>query len=504
MVTASWTGEDAAEREFDFFISYARRDEVVARQIRDVLVANGFSVVIDLERLASGAEFLPWMEQAIGASERILVIATPNYFDPSSYTAHEYRLMFGRRGDPQGRVVPLILEECNAEMDSKPLLASVTPIRLVGMASSELERELVRRLTSPLTAEYPVPPQRVGDQVLHVDNARSRDCFTLGPLRTTWRLVEGDGQQPLTPQRVRVEVEPAFVELPDDMVPWYEEIRTEQEQRRARGLPHRWNGNSYAVSGLSIGRTPTDESPDLCLRLQQADYYTFLATQQLDRVLPDGTTPRSRYLDGIDPEDAPAFLSCSFGINVAVVTSDNHLVVSRRSGRVGSLPGLWSSSANEALSRDLDSQGRTPPDLFRVARRGLEEELSIQQHECSMELMFFGIDVQLQQWGAGFLARLRTVTAAQLQERRSQGVPDRWEHDHHEFVPFTVKDVVGYLLREDRRDAWTPIAPALFYLALVRAYGKRAVTRDTRRVLRELELDSGTTVFTPTPTGEVR
>jgi hypothetical protein len=49
---------------------------------------------------------------------------------------------------------------------------------------------------------------------------------------------------------------------------------------------------TYAVAGLSVDRYGIDEAPAVSLRLRESDYFTFLATQRLDRVLPDDRTGR--------------------------------------------------------------------------------------------------------------------------------------------------------------------------------------------------------------------
>ena len=136
------------------------------------------------------------------------------------------------------------------------------------------------------------------------------------------------------------------------------------------------------------------------MTLEQSDYYTFLATQQLDRPLPDGKTPRQLYLDNVDVTSIPSFMSSSFGTYVAVITADNLALFSRRSGAVGAFPGRWDASANEALSRSLDSSGRTPPNLYDVARRGLCEELALCPTDYRIELLAFNIARHSNQWGA--------------------------------------------------------------------------------------------------------
>jgi hypothetical protein len=173
------------------------------------------------------------------------------------------------------------------------------------------------------------------------------------------------------------------------------------------------------------------------------------------------------------------------------VTSDLLLVIQKRAQGVGSQPGTWSSSANEAVSRHLDSHGRTAPDLYDVMRRGIAEELSIDKSEYHLEMLAFTIDTERQQWGALFVAFLHELSGDDIRQRRTRGVPDKWEHDRVDFVRFEIEAVVRYLLRDDRIDQWSSVGPPLFYLALVRRYGRAVVERHTARVLRSLNRPDG-------------
>ncbi|MGV9497446.1 hypothetical protein ACWDQ0_04165 [Streptomyces sp. NPDC003642] len=145
------------------------------------------------------------------------------------------------------------------------------------------------------------------------ESAPAWRAFSLGPLQTSALIVEGDGELPISPDTVHVHVLDEEVTLPPDMAGWRDEIAAESEQVRADGRTPLWNGPRYAVESLDISRTALEERPEVHLRLRPTDYYTFLAAQQLDRRLPDGTTPRSRYLDPDEPLKAPAFLQCSLG-----------------------------------------------------------------------------------------------------------------------------------------------------------------------------------------------
>ncbi|MFJ9818410.1 hypothetical protein ACIRU3_24725 [Streptomyces sp. NPDC101151] len=310
--------------------------------------------------------------------------------------------------------------------------------------------------------------------------------FSLGPLQTSALIVEGDGTSPVSVEAIDVQVLDEEVRLPEEMAGWRDEIAEESERLRAEGSVPLWNGPRYAVESFDISRTALDERSEIRLRLRPTDYYTFLAAQQLDRRLPDGATPRTRYLDPEDPLTAPAFLQCSFAVNVAVVTADDMLVVSRRSNRVRMAPGVWNSSVNEGLSRHIDSAGRNAPDLHAVARRGMREELALEPHEYSLDLLAFVLDTDRRHWSGHFYARLKDLSSTSLQARMSRGVADRWEHQTIDYVPFRPAAVVTYMLRADRVHRWAPLAPALLHLSLVHVYGRTFVERVESQILRRL------------------
>ncbi len=316
--------------------------------------------------------------------------------------------------------------------------------------------------------------------------SRAWTTFALGPLHTSALIVEGDGESTITADAVHIQVLDDEAVLPPEMAVWRDEIEAGSAQLQAEGRTPVWNGPRYAVEAFGVSRTALDEQPEVHLRLRPTDYYTFLAAQQLDRRLSDGTTPRSRYLDPDRPLEAPAFLQCSFAVNIAVVTSDDMLVVSRRSERVRMAPGVWNSSVNEGLSRHIDSSGRSAPDLYAVCRRGMREELSLEPSEYSLALLAFVLDVDRRHWSAHFYARLKSLTCEGLQARMSRGVADRWEHQTTEFVPFRPADVSRYLLRPDRMHRWAPLAPALFHLALVHVHGRASVERAEAQAVRRL------------------
>lgn len=310
--------------------------------------------------------------------------------------------------------------------------------------------------------------------------------FQIGRLKTSLVLIEGDGQQPIAETHVHVRVDHIDVELPAEVATWRADIETEQLANQNAGRLFRWNGPNYALSDFVISRLGINEEPDIYLTFRNSDYFTFMATQQLDRPLNDGSTLRSKHVQSGTVWDIPDFMCCSFGLNMAVVTADKYLVFSKRSQLVGSAPGKWGASANEAVSRTLDSQGRSAPNLHEVARRGIREELAIERHEYDLDMLDFHIDAATCQWGGCFLASLNSLTAQELLDRVSRGAPDKWEHEDIELVQFTPHVVIRHLLRDDRIAVWGPATPQIAYLSLIRSYGKDRVERDLSRVLSEL------------------
>jgi hypothetical protein len=270
-----------------------------------------------------------------------------------------------------------------------------------------------------------------------VRNLRQREesspawrTFSLGPLHTSALIVEGDGESPIPAQAVYIQVLDQEIELPSDMADWWAEI---EEETRAGGqrAGHRCGTDLDTRSKRSMSPGLLSRSSRKCIcDCARRTTTPFSRRNNWTVDCPTGQAPRSRYLDPGDPLRAPAFLQCSFAVNIAVVTADDMLVVSQRSNRVRMAPGVWNSSVNEGMSRHIDSSGRSAPDLYAVARRGMREELSIEPHEYSLELLAFVLDTEKRHWSAHFYAKtegldLRGPASAYEQGSRGpMGAPD--------------------------------------------------------------------------------
>lgn len=299
-----------------------------------------------------------------------------------------------------------------------------------------------------------------------------REKVTVVGRQTDCHLFEGDGTRPILEENVRIRYIPERVEFPDEIARWRRAIEDEERRKEAAGEPHRWNNPRFAVERLVVTRTHALEEPVATLTLRDADYYDFLTTSiNLDRKQENGLTLRQQYLESRDPVDAPPFMFCSFGVNVAVETGgDGKMLFSHRSARVvGPNRSRWNSSANEGLAanHDLSPDGRIS--LHAVARRALREELAVQASDnVDLELLGFGLDLRNNQWAAFFRAVLPDLTEEDLRARWSLGIEDKWEHDAFALVPADPDSVLTFIHAQPP-ESWAPCAPTLFYLALVRS-----------------------------------
>ncbi|MET7876356.1 hypothetical protein [Micromonospora profundi] len=315
--------------------------------------------------------------------------------------------------------------------------------------------------------------------------------FEFGGVTSPCMIVAGDGTEAIREELVHLVVSDEPLELPAELAAWRSEIATEEQAKRAAGAPHHWNGDCFAVEELVEERTDRDEEVEIFLQLRRTDYYSFLASQHLDRRFRDGTTPRSRWIDPVGHRRAPAFMSLSIGTSVLVITTDHRVLICQRGPNVGSRPLHWGVSADEGLSAKLDSPSGLPPRLHATARRGLCEELSLEDHEYRLALLGFTIDTERHQWDSVFVAYAHDLSSEQLDRRLQRSAKDRGlEIESWEFIPFDVRSVLRRLTGGLPARAWTPVAPVALYLALVHEYGRWRVERLARSQSKRLRRSS--------------
>ena len=484
------------------FISYVREDAHHVDQLQRDLEAAGLRVWRDTANLWPGEDWRKKIRHAITDDALVFLacFSRKGLARNKSYQRQELNLAIEEmqlRSPDEPWLIPVRFDDCEIpyyDIGGGRTLASIQRADLFGehrdLEIARLVTAVQRLLGQKLVTQDNFKPTQSGmprprrHAKVTAGDAR-RTCFSIGNLDTTMLVVEGDGEQVIDEQNVHVIVDPKPVVLPSEMQAWRAEILRDQQQRAQAAHQHFWNGLNYAVSEFSVARTVHDEEPEIFFRLKPSDYGNFLASQQLDRRFGDGTTPRSRYLEPYrgNPLEVPNFMCSSFGTNAAVLTADGFFIFSKRSAQVGSRPNVWSSSANEALSRTLDNRGRSAPNLYDVMRRGIKEELAIDEEEYILEMLIVQIEMEFHQWGASWLAMLHDLTGEDVIARRLRGVADKWEHSELKLVDAEPENVFQFIREKISAGEMAPQLP-LYFFALVRRYGRRRVERAAKEIFR--------------------
>lgn len=247
-------------------------------------------------------------------------------------------------------------------------------------------------------------------------------------------------------------------------------IEQEQEQHRAQGLPFFWNGQIYTLDRFVIGREATNEDLTLDLWFLPSDYYTFLATNMS---LGEPALWET-YLSNVDWSETVPYFSNSFGVSLAVVTSDGYTVFTQRGKSVGTRPKVYDTSVIEGLSRPLDriTTGEAP-DVYRCACRGLAEELGLHESVdfavADITFLSFGVDTRYALRGLTGMVKINR-SIEKLLFLWNNGVRDKFENHKLFPVRFTPTDVVSFAY------AHQPFAPGpTLYYALVHEWGRSMV-----------------------------
>jgi len=295
-------------------------------------------------------------------------------------------------------------------------------------------------------------------------------CFSFGKLKTTWKTLDGDGRSIYLPQHIRSHYIPFAEKFPEELQVRKNQIQQEQEQKKEQGLPSFWNGEIYALDRFVIGREPMNEDMTLDLWFRPSDYYTFLATN-MSLKEPE---LREKYLSDVDWYDTIPHFSHSFGVSLAIITSDGYTLFTQRGKNVGSRPRIYETSVVEGLSRPIDrGTNGEEPDVYRCACRGLAEELGL--HEpvdfsvSDITFLSFGVDTRYGLRGLTGMVKIKK-SMEKLLLRWDNGVRDKFENQKLFPVPFTPKDVISFAYSHQ------PFAPGpTLYNALVHEFGHAMV-----------------------------
>ena len=110
----------------DFFVSHAGADAAWAEWVAWQLIDAGYSVELDVWDWAVGRNFVTAMNGALARADRVVALFSRAYFAPERYTTEEWSASLAHvPGAPDGRLVPVRVEEVPAELVPPLLRTSV-------------------------------------------------------------------------------------------------------------------------------------------------------------------------------------------------------------------------------------------------------------------------------------------------------------------------------------------------------------------------------------------
>lgn len=127
--------------EYDVFISYSRKDSVIANRIHDALAADGITSFIDLEGISGGVDFPAILAEAIMNSRILLLVASENSY-ASEFTRKELTFAVTKKGSKF--IFPLIIDKSTLPTDLEFLLSNINWRTL--SSSYRIEKELLEEI----------------------------------------------------------------------------------------------------------------------------------------------------------------------------------------------------------------------------------------------------------------------------------------------------------------------------------------------------------------------
>ena len=123
------------------FLSYASQQRAIAEEIRFALRSLGHQVFFDRDSLPIGDEYHFRIRKAVEQSEAFVFLISPQSVAQGRYTLTELKYARERWPEPQGKVLPVMIEKTEYG-DIPAYLTSVTVLEPQGNAAAEIAAEI--------------------------------------------------------------------------------------------------------------------------------------------------------------------------------------------------------------------------------------------------------------------------------------------------------------------------------------------------------------------------
>lgn len=290
-------------------------------------------------------------------------------------------------------------------------------------------------------------------QAAHIAQIGTRWGTRLGSVWFPW-VVAGFG--PYAPQDIESYFHRLEPEYPTDINRTFEEIRSDINERSARGEEVPYDGEDYKLVRFDVsGRRGPYEAPRLLLHFCPTTYFRMLATdQRLDvpiTVAGRTYTLRERYAADVDLRIQPvAQLATHWGVGLSVITSDGRLLVSER-GSTAVDPHVYFPAVAEGATQPMDAATNGAPDNFKTAARGVQEELGVPLSPDELTWLSFGANSYLCEYG--LIGRVdSSYSYDDIERRRALGAArDSWETRRLHGVELDPKAAAAFCSHPERR-----------------------------------------------------
>ena len=169
--------------KYDVFISYSRKDLVVADKIHDVLDKAGVSCFIDRKGIGGGMEFPKVIATAIKESELFLFLASENSYS-SKFTSSEITFAFNKK--QKNQLLPYVIDSSSLPDELEFVFSS---INIRNMKEHPIETTLVEDILDLLGRnKVPDPLCPCGSGKLFKDCHGRTLAPAPEPLEKTWKV----------------------------------------------------------------------------------------------------------------------------------------------------------------------------------------------------------------------------------------------------------------------------------------------------------------------------
>lgn len=300
-------------------------------------------------------------------------------------------------------------------------------------------------------------------------------------------VIVGTCKEPFKHEDLICHLDEASLQLPTDLqLLKLEVVREQNEVKATKGLPAFFNGPMVAFIDYHHSNKVGWEEPLLFLRFKMTDYYTFLATaMSLNKLVPhngSSITLRDKYLRGVDLRIPKPYFATSFCVDLAVVTKDNYLVLSKRSELAMSYKGCYAVAVLETVNPYKDRNEKGELDVFKTAQRGAQEEVGIDVNMNEIRFFSLHVDTSLYLYGLTGAIFSEQFTRDDVIARRSVGIKDKWESRELYYVDFKPEKVVKTLGEIGGINHINPSSFTSIVQALIHEHGASAVEKAFARI----------------------